>query len=188
MIQVDWGDIFCYNSKNLIGKIVKWAEKGYSEAPSKVSHCGIFVNDGSLKNVNIIEALFPKGVTYRRFWNAYQYDLSRVYVLRALNLSNEERLKIVKYAVSEVGYPYGTFKLVPHLVDGILAKIFHKRDLQFFRAMCKIDTFPICSYLVAKAYDTIDKNFGLKASYATPDDILDFAENNPDKFEIIKIK
>jgi uncharacterized protein YycO len=187
-ITVDLGDIFCYNSPHLIGKAIKWAEKGYSEASSKVSHCGLFVNEGSLQNVNVVEALFPQGVTYRRFWNAYADNLKNVYILHSLNLTSRERLKISNYAISNVGEPYGVLKLLPHLADGVLAKLLHRRDFQFFRAACKIDTFPICSYLVARAYDVVGKDFGIKFSFATPDDIMDFAEGNSDKFEIVQIK
>ena len=187
-IQIEIGDILGYSGMGILGKTIKWFEKGYHETPSVLSHCGLFANEGSPKNVNIIEALFPKGVTYRRFWHASKDDLPYCYILKPLNLNIKLRLLVIRVSMQYVGDPYGTLKIIPHALDGLMAKAFRKRDFRLFRTLCKIDTFPICSYLVAKSYAILDLDFGIQGSMATPDDIWDFALQNPDKYEIIQIK
>lgn len=187
-VKVEIGDILGYSGGGFLGKTIKWFEKGYHETPSVLSHCGLFVNDGSIKNVNVIEAIFPTGVLYRRFWTHYADDLHKCYLIKPMNLTTQERLALSKIAFQYVGHPYGTLKIIPHAIDGLLAKILHKRDITLFRNLCKVDTFPICSYLVAKAYSTFDLDFGIKGSMATPDDIWDFAINNPDKYKIYELK
>lgn len=181
------GDIFCYNSKSSIGKIIKWAEQGYSEAPSIVAHTGIFVDDGELTEVNVIEALFPKGVVERPFWENYKDTLDRVYVLKPKNICKNKRDIIVNYCKNQVGKPYGTLKLLPHLADGVIAKVLHKRDVRFFRKLIGKNNFPICSFLVANAYAQVGLDFGITSNMATPDDILDFALSHPQKYSVTKL-
>lgn len=186
-IKIKKGDILGYAGGSWISKVVRWFEKGYNEKPSFLSHCGIFISDtNDLSNALVIEALMPAGVVVRGFLNSYKDDLKNCYILRPKNISQEQRETIVRTAKLFLGDKYGVAKIIPHAIDGLLAKVLRKRDFRFFRNLCQIDDFPICSYLVARSYAEADLDFGIKYSFATPDDIWDFAETNKDKYSIIK--
>lgn len=44
-----------------------------------------------------------------------------------------------------------------------------------------------CSYSLAQSFSVANKNFGVPPNTASPDDILDFCMNNPDKYEKIYV-
>lgn len=181
---INKADILCYSGNNFIAKSIKWFTEGYKETPTIISHCGLFANSGDLEQVDIIEALFPKGVVKRNFMKNYKNDLENCYILTPLNINISQRDKIVESATTYLNHPYGTLKLIPHAFDGLLGKIIKKRNVVFFKRLCFVKTLPICSSLVAIAYKSVGLDFGIKEQYATPDDIWDFAVNNTDKYKI----
>lgn len=187
MVFVELGDILCYSSKGLIGKAIKYFTRGYRETPTDITHCGIFVNEGGIKNVNIVEAIAGKGVTYRQFFSAYKDDLSNCFVLKPFNLTHSQRMTITKEAFKYIGSPYGYMKIAVQAVDGTLAKLLKKKRIVFAERIFTSEKFPICSFLVAHCYKAVGLDFGLKDDYATPDDIWDFACNNPKLYEIIRL-
>lgn len=181
---IDKGDILCYSGSNLIAKSIKWFTEGYKETKTIISHCGLFANSDDLKKVDIIEALFPKGVVKRNFITHYKDDLNNCYILKPLNITEQQREKIIENASKYLGHPYGILKLLPQAMDGLIGKVIRKRNVILFKKLCFIKTLPICSTLVAMAYKSIGLDFGIKDQYASPDDIWDFAVNNPNKYKI----
>ena len=55
-----------------------------------------------------------------------------------------------------------------------------------FRRLDQMDKYPICSWLVAHSYKKIGKDFRVPAGAATPDDIWDFCDKNPDKYRRVR--
>ena len=49
-----------------------------------------------------------------------------------------------------------------------------------------IKRLPYCSYLWATWFERYGYDFGVKAKRATPDDMLDFCQANPDKWKCIR--
>ncbi|MEM3508590.1 MAG: hypothetical protein QXJ06_00670 [Candidatus Aenigmatarchaeota archaeon] len=181
-------DILGYASNKLIGKVIKFFEEGYREEKSVISHTGLFVNDANcLEEAIIIEALFPKGVVCRYFYDNYKDELENCYILRPLNLKEEDKEKIIDEAFNLVGSGYGVLKLIPQALDGMISKIFRKRNVVLFKKICLIDKMPICSTLVGYVFKKRGYEFGIRYNYANPDDIWDFAIRNRDKYEIIKL-
>ena len=76
-----------------------------------------------------------------------------------------------------MGKTYGYFKIIMHLLDWLLLGAY------VFRRLTTNGNYPICSWLVAHAFAKADKNFGVAPGAANPDDIWDFVEENPDKYE-----
>ena len=73
--------------------------------------------------------------------------------------------------------------IVAHFLDWLLLGAY------LFRRVVPGNKYPICSWVVADAFAKAGKDFGIKVGMATPDDILDFIEENPDKYtEIYPLK
>ena len=185
-VQIELGDILGYHNPKWLGRAIQWATTGWHEKPSVLSHCGVFVNMGALENVNIVEALVPQGVTYRKFIDGYENG-ENCYILKPLNLNDIHRALIANYAYKQINKPYGYFKILGQLIDGTIAKIARVKDVFWFRRIFNSEHFPICSYLVAHAYEEAGLDFGESDNYTNPDEIYDWAEVHPDKYEIIKI-
>ena len=185
-VQIELGDMLGYSSPKFIGRMVRKFTRGYREAPSVLSHVGVFVNEGAIKNVNLAEALFPKGVVCRRFAEAYT-DLENCYLIKPLNITQDQRLEISKYVINQVNKPYGTAKVLAHGADGVAAWICRKKDVFFFRKIFRSDRFPMCSFLGAHAYRQAGLDFGQKDDYLNPDEIWDYALDHPKRYGVWRL-
>ena len=103
-----------------------------------------------------------------------------VAVFRPINLTDDEKAKIVAKAESYVGRKYGWPKIVTHLMDWCL------NGAYVFRRLTNKDDYPICSWVVAYAYLAAGKDFDVEAGAANPDDIWDFVRTNPDKYTQVR--
>jgi hypothetical protein len=186
-IQVNLGDILGYHNPGRLGRLIQWATTAWRENPSILSHVGLFVNEGALQNINIVESLVPNGIQYRRFAEHYERG-ENCYVLRPLNISFEDRVTIANHAFKSMRKPYGFGKAIAGGLDGLLSRIFHlRREPVFFRRLFINEVFEDCSVFVADCYEKAGYDFGLRDSFVLPDDIWDYALEHPEKYEIIKI-
>ena len=99
-----------------------------------------------------------------------------VAVFRPTDLNDEEKARIVAKANGYVGRRYGWVKIATHLLDWGL------KGAYVFRRLTADDDYPICSWVVAHAYLTADRTFGVPAGAANPDDIWDYVVAHPDEF------
>ena len=53
----------------------------------------------------------------------------------------------------------------------------------FFRRLILAKDYPICSWVVAWAYQKAGRDFGVPAAAADPDDIWDYVTRHPDEYE-----
>ena len=102
----------------------------------------------------------------------YRDTGDQIAIFRPLNISNEERLRIAANANMYVGRGYGYGKIALHLIG--LASIGSAKR------------WPICSWLVARAYGDEGYGFGVSAKTATPDDIWDFCVSRPDRYQCVR--
>lgn len=179
--KIEKADILSYKSPEFIGRATCWATRGWREKPTRATHCGLFVTSGDFRTVDVAEALVPKGVVRRNFFDAYQDNLDACEVLRPLNLSPGERDAIVDFALDKIGWPYGYMAIVRQLEDGLLSKALFRKDVVFFRKYFLTPNREIiCSQLVAAAFKAgANRDFGIAAKYSNPDEIRDFAGDNP---------
>ena len=172
------GDIFLTRGKGFLSIAIRICSRTIGEKRTKVNHVGIVVEDGTLETCIVVEALAK--VQKHRLWEQYgPPSKSEVAIYRPSNLTNNELATIITAANRQVGKKYGYLKILAHLFDWILLGAY------FFRRFFKNNKYPICSWLVAHAYSEAGKHFGVDPGAAEPDDIWDFIQENPDKYDLI---
>jgi hypothetical protein len=173
------GDVFLTRGKDFLSRAIRFFTRTIGEKRTKVNHVGIVVEEGTLRNAVVIEALSK--VKRHRLWDRYgppRKDSVAAY--RAMNLTKEEIGIIVSEADSQVGKRYGYLKILAHLADWVLLGAY------VFRRVARNGKYPICSWLVAHAFAKTGKNFGVQPGAASPDDIWDFIQKYPQIYELIR--
>jgi len=182
-------DVILTRSDTWLGKAIRLAERRPGD-PAIYNHVGIVTRSGFVDwdlshglQAEMVEALWR--VRQGPVWNLYGppagANRPAVAVYRPLNVPSNDRSAIAGAALDHVGQKYGWWKLLGPLGDSALS-FAARRDVRLLRRLLFVDQRPICSYLVAKAYVTRGYGFGVPAGTATPDDIHDYVEANPDKY------
>ena len=181
-IVFESGDVFLTRGNSFISKVIRFFTRSIGEKRTKVNHVGLVVQSGSIKTAIVVEALSK--VKRHTLWSQYgQPKKDSVAVYHATNLTPEQVEAIVAEAEKHVGKKYGYQMIVAHFLDWLLLGAY------LFRRMVPGNKYPICSWVVADAFAKAGKDFGIKVGMATPDDIWDFIEENPDKYtEIYPLK
>lgn len=177
-IMLKPGDIFLTKGPGLFSRLIRFCSRSIGESRAKVNHAGVVVKEGSLRTAEIVESV---AVARRcRLWEHYgPRSKNAVAVFRPRNLTPEQVAVIVATAERQVGKKYDMFKLAAHLLDWLLLGAY------LFRRLADNGDYPICSWLVAHAFDEAGKNFGVARGAAQPDDIWDFVTGNTDKYECL---
>jgi hypothetical protein len=173
------GDVFMTRGHSFISRAIRVFTRTIGEKRTKVNHVGIIVSSGDYQTSKIVEALIK--VREVRLW--YGYGPPRkddVAIYRPTNLTPEEIDIVVAEAREQVGKTYGFLKILGHFLDWLLLGAY------IFRRLTQNGDYPICSWLVAHAFDKAGKTFGVHPGAATPDDIWDFVVDNPDKYKRIR--
>lgn len=177
-IQLNPADIFLTRGQSLLSRAIRWFTRSVGESRTIINHVGVVVTEGPLNEVIVVEAL--RSVARHKLWDRYgPGSRNEVAVYRPINLTTEEMDTIVSTAESYVGRTYGYLKILAHLLDWLLLGAY------LFRRLARMDDYPICSWLVAHSFAKAGKNFGLPPGAASPDDIWDFVNKNPDKYIVI---
>jgi hypothetical protein len=173
------GDIFLTRGRRVASWFIRFLTRRVGEERTKVNHVGLVVERGFLAEAIVVEALMRSGrVKQHRLWEEYGPPCrDAVAVYRPINLSEREISAIVARVQSYVGKRYGCLKIAAHLLDWLCLGAY------LFRRMVPDGDYPICSWVVADAYASVGKHFGVLPGAATPDDIWDFvAERKPSYF------
>jgi hypothetical protein len=176
--ELKQADIFLTRGNSLLSKAIRYFTRTIGENRTKVNHVGLVVGDGLLNMSIVIEAL--SRVKKHKLWEQYgPFKKVSVAIYRPINLTADEIKIIIKEAEEQVGKRYGYLKIIAHFLDWILLGAY------MFRRLTNSGDYPICSWLVAHAYSKVNKNFGVDPGAANPDDICDFIEQNPSKYQEI---
>jgi len=171
-------DVFLTKGDSFVSRAIRFFSRSFGEKRTEVNHVGIIVEPGSLHSATAVEALSKvKRHPLGRYGKKPKTDVA---VFRPINLTDEEKAEIVAKAKSYVGRKYGWPKIVTHLLDWGL------NGAYVFRRLTDDDDYPICSWVVAYAYLAADKDFGVEAGAANPDDIWDFVTTTPDKYARVR--
>jgi hypothetical protein len=173
------GDVFLTRGQAFISRAIRFFTRDAGEKRTRVNHVGVVVEAGEITTAVVVEALST--VKRHRLWK--QYGPPRkdgVVVYRATNLTPEEIETIVATAGRQVGKKYGYLKIAAHFLDWLLEGAY------VFRRLVPDGKYPICSWLVAHAFGEAGKHFGVDVGVATPDDIMDFIEDNPDRYTQVR--
>lgn len=159
------GDIILTGSNNWISKAIRWVTRYRGEEETIKNHAGIGID-----NQYYVEALW----TTKKHTYDHLFNLKTNYEIWRNNSFKLDDLNIVQTkALEYVGLVYAPQKIALHLFDGLLSKISGK-DIFIFRKLAMFDRYPICSWVVAFAYDKIGYRFNnLDPKYATPDCLHD---------------
>ncbi|MBN2424521.1 MAG: hypothetical protein JXB44_05820 [Calditrichaceae bacterium] len=177
-MELEPTDIYLSKGSSFIAKAIRFFSTTIGESCTQVNHVGVIVTKGDLQTCVVVEALHK--VTRHTLWSEYGPDHNDlVAIYRPLNLTDEEEEIIVNEANEQVGKKYGYLKIVTHLLDWFLLGAY------VFRRLTQDGRYPICSWLVAHAFSKAGKHFGVDPGSAQPDDIWDFVNGNPDKYEQI---
>lgn len=172
------GDVFLTYGAGFFSKLIRFFTRNIGESRTQVNHSGIVVAQGDLESCEVVETLLR--VRKHRLWKRYgPFSQDKVAIYRPINLTPEETDTIVVQAVKQVGKRYGIFTVVGHLLDWLLMGAY------VFRRILQSKNYPICSWLVAYAFARAGKNFNVEPGAAQPDDIWDFIQKNPDKYQQI---
>jgi hypothetical protein len=167
------GDIVLTTGGGWISKLIRKFTRTKGEGKTRYNHVGIVVKPGTIDTAIIVEALHR----VRRHTIASNYGkpgAGWVAVWGPPKIWTERTVaKVVKDAESYTGKKYGYLKIGLHALDYYLGKILRK-EVFLFRRIGFMDRYPICSWLVAHAYDTIGYRFqGKHPDVVQPDDIGD---------------
>lgn len=181
------GDVFFSRSGTRLGRAIRYFQRLPGEPESKVNHTGLIVfgDRPYTRCAMSIEALHKvRYGGFRMFYGPPEGRGIQVAIYRDLTLDAYTIHRLVSRAMTFEHRRYGYRKLGLHLLDYWLALAF-RRDVYFFRRLSVVDRYPICSYIVAHSYSAVGRNFGVAPGQASPDDILDYIEQHPDKWECV---
>ncbi len=176
-------DIILTSDDTWLSKVIQFFERAPDEPKALVSHVGAIISGGPEAEAIIVEAL--SHVRRHRLWDEYGGRKTRVGAFRPLDLTRDQRARIIAGLESYVGRDYGYLKLVAHGLDWGLSKIF-LRDVYLWRRLFCLDRYPICSWVVAQAWARAGLTFGVAPGQAQPDDIWDFCMSHPEKYELLR--
>ena len=164
-------DIIATRSNTWLSRIIRKGEtRADNGEPALVSHVGLFIAPDIVIQAlsRVVTTAYPKG-----------FEDDEYVVLSPTEISNANRRLIVEAALSYSSNSYGWLKILGQGLDVVF------RTRWFMKHVFTLDKFPICSYVVAQAYKSIGLDFGVPTTTTTPDDILDFAIENSDKYVVV---
>lgn len=187
-LALQTGDIFLTRSDTWLGRAIRFAQRVPGEEPSQVNHVGVILSGDDyhpeLRETAVsIEALWKVRRGYfRRFYGpGTEGERSLVAVYRDVTLTPAEREEIYLSSRLYAGRHYGVAKIPLHAADWAVSRLLG-RNVHAFRRLARLDRYPICSWLVAQAYASTGRAFGVPAGCASPDDIWDFVTSHPEKY------
>lgn len=181
-------DLFGTNRGKKLNMAINWATRGYRETPTVISHVGGFVDPiADIRESMIVETHMGEGVRLKHLAQAYKPMDCNFFIIRPKNIATNIRAKIASAVLDRLGAKYGMANVVAAALDGLLAKGLHKKSITLARKLLDNPDEPDCSILWAVEYMKHGYTFGIDGRLATPDDMWDFAVDNPDKYKIIPV-
>lgn len=172
MAELQAGDVVLVRGISLVDRLIRWVIRKPGEPPTVINHVGVMVDSST-----VVESL--SRTVARDFNEAYPPKKGcKVYVTRLKSVTEHQKAAVAKKAEEYVGRKYGWLKILAHALDDLVF-----RDRYVVRRLLFMDNYPICSWLVAHAYQAAGLSFGVPADEADPDQIWDWimeGEEHPD--------
>ena len=223
--DLETGDLVFFSDGSWLSRAIGWFTRSKGESATKATHIGYVLEEidawhavcyataawnkvtgddtvslpprESFKGPYICEALWtvkiqplpPRLVTgHRELW-------------RCNDINQGGRLHLAGKAGDYYGRRYGWWKNAAQAGDGLLGKLFGGRPY-IFRRLCRMDEYPICSWLVAHAFaecsvgphlvqrggrhiEESEYYFGIEPNAASPDDIHDCCVKTQPRFGML---
>jgi len=167
------GDIVLTRAKgSIIGWLIRLVQTDPIEAGNREAtlfeHVGLIVSHDK----RVLDAIPPK-VKLRKLLPTYE-GTHEVAIFRHLKLEEYERNALIVHACKYKDRRYGFLKIAAAVVDWWLSFNGHKKhDVYLARRLCIGDQFPQCAWLIADAYESVDRPFDTPKQKIQPDDIWD---------------
>lgn len=183
------GDVFFTRSNSLLGRAIRWAETDPGEEPTWANHTGVLVESGWIGGTAdpayvraTYDPNYSEAIVVEALWKTRRGPLKvngiEVRVFGPIpDLTPEELDALRAEAATYVGDTYGWWKLLFHLADRAIFK-----GRKVLSKTLYVDKRPICSYLAAKVGAVVGLTYGMDPAAATPDEMLDYCESNPDEW------
>jgi hypothetical protein len=164
--------IFCHGSAWL-PRAIRWATRSKGEGATWANH---------------VAGITSPGMALEASWTVIEHPLPELappyQIWRYEPLTDAQREAVAVAALAYKGRSYGGAKLLTHLGDALLSKVFGGNPL-FFRRLNHREEYPICSWLWAFAYErALSYQFGIPPEAASPDDMHDHVCITPGWFMV----
>lgn len=169
MFPVYPGDVIAVRGTGRFSDLIVRATGGY------VSHVGMVIAD---EPPLVTEALFR--VKTRPLEESIA-DCSDAWILRPRFATAYTRRVLMHSIHTYSSAGYGYFKILLHGLDALCRT-------QWFSCTFARSHSPICSWLVASAYEAVGYSFGESIGSLTPQDLVNHCTANPKKWEILRLK
>jgi hypothetical protein len=159
--QIKNGDVLMYRGKSLQSRIIMFITR------SNFSHAGIAAWWNN--RLMVMEAVGKGVVATPMSLSVGKYDGRVEWFTSAEEISDDERLQMIKFAQEELGKEYATWKATK-----LGLKIFFQHDKEK-RDQLRRERQLFCSYYVAQIYNSIGRDLkrGVSDRFMTPRDIAD---------------
>ncbi len=159
------GDIVHTQNPGRLSRAIRWLAKKKDGQRAWASHTAMLLSADPAEM--LIEAQLRVGV---RPAYVYAHRGARAAIHRIPGgLTAPQRRQICLYALAYEGAAYGAHKALALALDHLIG------DRYLFRRLIWEHRYPICSWLVAWAYDvTMRVRFGAPPDSVSPDDIMDY--------------
>lgn len=137
-------DVFFTRGVGIISRMIQVLTRSFGESRTMVNHVGLVFEEGPVDTAVILEA--RNSVNRGTFSEVYRTRDDLIAVYRPLNLTDEEKNKILSAAETLEGREYSYLKLIAHFLDWCFLGIY------LFRRFANDPYYPICSYLVASHF------------------------------------
>ena len=161
------GDIVCTHDDSWLSKAIRWSSETPGE-DAESSHTGVMYDHSQ-----VCEAL----------WNVEIRELEPTLEERYVDIYRPQlttsEMGIISCKLQEwEGEQYAWYKIGMHLGDTLVSKSVGLFGINwspyFFRRLCQMDDYPICSWVAGYAFESVEPNyFGVPPWAAQPDDIHD---------------
>ena len=160
------GDVIvCPGRRHPPHVLTRWVSRSHDERPTYAVHTAQFLGAHKVIEMDMV----VKKRTTREFLR-----MRRAFeVWRCSTLTPSQRRAVSGKSLDYLGRKFGWYKLVTHLLDGVVNKVSH-RQVYFFRRLNHDQRYPICSWITAFSYDrAVHYHFGVPPECADPDQIHD---------------
>ena len=190
MLFAQPGDIYFTRGSNLLGKLIRWAERSKDEEKTWANHVGVVTTPGWMVPPEtdkphlfawVSEAFWHIG--HHEWWNRHKENENySVMVFRPRHMTNEQVEMVVNDALSRTGNRYAWWRIPGFLVEKLsfgkmkVSKLFFMKNRN------------VCSNHVALAFDEIGIRFEEEPLELDPDDMFDYCAENSNLFQFIGVE
>jgi hypothetical protein len=173
------GDVGFAQGTGLLQRTIRHTTRGPREEKTWANHALMFTHKGAVGPVPraeqawAVEALWR--VEHNPWWERHESESGyRIRIYRPDFVMPTEMRGIVQHALEHEGERYGWWKLGTHLLDRVLFD-----DKKVLSSFLRVDSRPICSYLVARAFEEEGYRYAfgdIPPVAQDPDEMMDHTE------------